>query len=145
MLSFCETKWVKFKFQTNWSFNVCIVAGALMYWQKCFGITFIEFRHATFLWVRRHCWQAWSQITALERKRNLHLNQWIIACVLCVCVCVSEIPVVSPTAVVSSTEEPAGQYAQPAPRPWAPPLYERKKKTSYLIFLGFSFKVWDKY
>lgn len=49
MLSFCETKWVKFKFQANWSFHICIVVGVLMYWWNCFGMTFIEFRHAAFL------------------------------------------------------------------------------------------------
>lgn len=36
---------------------------------------------------------------------DLHLSSEITLCFL---VCVSEIPVVNPTAVVSSTEEPAG-------------------------------------
>lgn len=133
MLFFCETKWVKFELRANLSFNICIVAGALMYWQNCFWNCFhwIQARNVSL--------SAQALLAGVEpnhrtwKERNLHLNQWIIASVVCVCVCVSEIPVVSPTAVVSSTEEPAGQCTHSAPRPWAPPLYERNKNILFNI------------
>lgn len=60
-------------------------------------------------------------------------------------VCFAEIPVVSPTAVVSSTEEPAGQCTLSAPRPISTTALREEQKHFYYVFLDLCFKVWNKY
>lgn len=78
------------------------------------GISFIKFRHALVLWllctVSSH--RARSFRPYLKGK-NVHLTSEMTVFL----VCFAEIPVVSPTAVVSSTEEPAGQCTLSAPSP----------------------------
>lgn len=138
-----SSKWAKFQFWANYSFNICIIVGALMYSQIALERLLLNSGTQHFFddtHTRRH-----RAKSPYLKGRNLHLNQWIIASVLCVCVCVFQKSQWSALQLWWAAQRNQQVSIHTLHLAHKYRRFMRGTKTYYLIFLGLSFKVWNKY